>query len=1723
MYQLLLLLSRILVIALLLIFIQDVTGVEDSSGNKDYSSASGSGHSTFSNENISSTNDMSSYSICEPYINYSDCSFHYELANLRSNHLINIGTDVTLLSIISLVGLENISIIGHDNPTVNCDNAGGIYFDNCHNCRVIGITWEKCGKNDSIPVIEIYNSSNIIIENCSFQHSVTQAIALSEMSGNVTINGCKFLFNNQFEGHGTAIHYLSKMKHHSKFQFTISNCNFTHNRASIDKSVVYISPSNNKSMEQVYFMNSVFSSNQGMPIHISHQTVFASGIILFVGNEANSGGGIFITNHSNIIFQNAVIKFINNKALYDGGALYIEKSNVIFKGNSIVTANSNQAMRYGGVLYIGDNSDATFEANCTVTINNTQAKRHGGAMFITQNSHVKFAENSTVTFNKNLATGYGGAVLIHDNSDVTFEGNSTVTITNNRAAFGGAFLMLVNSDVTFKGNSTVIIYNNQATHDGGGALYVRYNCGVTFEANCTVTINNNQGTYGGAIFIGENSDVTFQGNSSVTINNNRAREYGGALYIWNNCDVTFQGNSTISFNNNQAKERGGALRISKYSDVTFKGNSSVIINYNQATDSGGALSIWDNSNITFKDDCTVTINNNKATQHGGALYIQYKCNVKFEGNSMVMINNNQATHNGGAFAIWDMGDVTFRGSSIVTIKNNHATLDGGAFHITIHSVTFEENCRVTINSNKATSNGGALYIYNPTDVTVGVTVKGSSTITFNNNQATYGGALYVLQNSYVILSGRSVVNFYNNPATVSGGALYFSQKCSISFEGNSFVAFYNNTANADGGALYAQDNCNVITKGNSMAIFNNNKALSDGGALYTRIDSDIMFQASTTVQFNDNKATYFGGALRSEYNSNVMFENNCTITFSHNEALQGGAIFTVSDTVFKENSVVLFDSNMATLGGALHISNLTFKENTAVRFTNNEALLNGGALYSGSSITMKQESTITFTNNSAENGGAIFASSSTLLVSEYSNVTFYKNNAERDGGAIYFHNQVDASFTNSSTVTLISNHANNSGGAIYSKITPDTKYFNVSEIYLSSDNTATVIGNLLYIDVSKSCNSSCLNDRILGISNETPYQDLSHKKVSTSPRTLKLHEPAKCIGNNSAVCEKYYIGNIMLGQEITIHPCLLDYYNNPAEVTQFRIFGENHQNYFVHGSEYTSISCNHTIEGIIVIGNETMSSLPLNYSVLFTSNTTRKSERKIISVNLTVELTPCHPGFQYHTKSQKCECYNTRGIVSCSGSSSAIKRGYWFGHVAGMPTVTFCPINYCNFTCCKITNGYYHLSPVRANQCRSHRSGTACGSCEEGHTLSFDSPKCIDVNKCNTGLIILVVMLTVLYWLVVVTAVFIIMYYQVGMGYFYAITYYYSVVDITLSQHTDLSNGLYTTITIISSIVKVTPQFLGQLCLFKNMSGIDQQFIHYIHPLAISVILVIIRWLVRPSKRLSMFISRGINHAICFLLLLSYTLVATTSSQLIRSLTFVNIDNVYTYLSPDIQYFHGRHLAYGIIAIVLALLIVIGLPLLLLLEPYLNGKINFFRIKPLLDQFQGCYKDKYRWFAAYYMICRLIIIIIIIIANFSEIFISRYLLITASTAIALIHVTLEPYTDNILNIFDGAILHLIVLVTALPLFEYFDTFDSSLVVGIAFVLVILPLILFVVMKVFASKHTHKEIAKNFIKQFSFQNKPEHELVAVSNNLTSQNEFDLIVDENMRRNATVIEM
>ena len=141
-------------------------------------------------------------------------------------------------------------------------------------------------------------------------------------------------------------------------------------------------------------------------------------------------------------------------------------------------------------------------------------------------------------------------------------------------------------------------------------------------------------------------------------------------------------------------------------------------------------------------------------------------------------------------------------------------------------------------------------------------------------------------------------------------------------------------------------------------------------------------------------------------------------------------------------------------------------------------------------------------------------------------------------------------------------------------------------------------------------------------------------------------------------------------------------------------------------------------------------------------------------------------------------------------------------------------------------------------------------------------------------------------------------------------------------------------------------------------------------------------------------------------------------------------------------------------AVICELVVGIGLPLLLLLEPLLNRKINFIKIKPLLDQFQGCYKDKYRWFAAYYLICRQVIMLIVFVGN-SNYYNMLFCLQIVLVVIALIHMWAQPYKDKVLNFFDVLLLNIMSVIANINIY----TLLQSVAPGITITLLVLPLFL----------------------------------------------------------------
>ena len=189
-------------------------------------------------ENFFTNDEDDNIHVCCVYGNCTCNSLDHALANLTSNVLINITTDVTLFSLIKGSGLQNVSIIGHNNPTGNCKIFGGIHFTFCQNCIIQGITWDGCGNkitnNLTEPGIRLTNSSNVTIQDCCFQHSIGQVMVLSEVSEDVNINYYNFVNNSHYRGHGAAIHYSyvynTNTSSHCQIMFTMNNCNFANNK-----------------------------------------------------------------------------------------------------------------------------------------------------------------------------------------------------------------------------------------------------------------------------------------------------------------------------------------------------------------------------------------------------------------------------------------------------------------------------------------------------------------------------------------------------------------------------------------------------------------------------------------------------------------------------------------------------------------------------------------------------------------------------------------------------------------------------------------------------------------------------------------------------------------------------------------------------------------------------------------------------------------------------------------------------------------------------------------------------------------------------------------------------------------------------------------------------------------------------------------------------------------------------------------------------------------------------------------------------------------------------------------------------------------------------------------------------------------------------------------------------------------------------------------------------
>ena len=934
------------------------------------------------------------------------------------------------------------------------------------------------------------------------------------------------------------------------------------------------------------------------------------------------------------------------------------------------------------------------------------------------------------------------------------------------------------------------------------------------------------------------------------------------------------------------------------------------------------------------------------------------------------------------------------------------------------------------------NNMNALSIVTPSHATkLNVTINISNSYIYGNvasdadiyySHATKLGVLRIavrsnttsvtIANSYFYNNFNGAVGIHVNPYTTECD----STSASITFTN---VTIYNTTTTDD--VSYASIASVSIVTINVRAVttgFSNVRFISNH---YSRYSGEVLLVENNVVCDMDFSHVYTNL-------TNCSFDHNTAygrVVFLHIKTNTDGGMFTYYQIILSKCN---FDNNFGS-ESIVYILGPTSSEGFTPKavvdnstFSNNK----GTVLYSIIS-SFHFDQFVSFTNNTANSGAAIYFEEVHHISSENSDVRFINNCAIQRGGALYFN--------------LVSAYCN-----VFS--IP----FNATFI----NNSANIAGNSIYFSIPQGCHViTDPNDKssLLYVPNKFSYFQPAYIKsppTVTSPYRIKLHSPAIWIHNSS---NDYSIQEPkMLGEPIQINASVLDYFNNITEPVTFFINCETCGDDYVLSTYQITVHYQSLHEFKVfpssLASGDVMTYTNISVTLLAILSPVYKS----ISATLLIELSPCRTGYLFGKTQQQCVCYLYPDIVHCTEQYVEIKIGYWVGPLTEHYTSSICPSNYCNFA--KRTEsspGYYDLPRKPDDQCSSHRTGVACGECKSGYTLAYDSPDCINTDKCSAGMTILVIVLTILYWIAIVVGVFGLMYFQfqISSGYAYGIIYFYSIVDVLLVN--DVSEGIFHLVGVLSSFAKLNPQLFGQLCLVEGLSGIDQQFIHYSHALAVSLILIIIILVKKYSPRLTVLFGRCVIRVICILLLLSYTCLASTSLQLLRPLIFKDVNEVHTYSSPDIKYFTGRHLVYAIVAILCEVIVVIGLPLFLLLEPFLRRRFNLVRIKPLIDQFQGCYKDKYRWFAAYYLICRQVIILIVYVGN-GNYYYMLYGLQTTCVIIAMIHGWVQPYKNNLLNGLDEVILLTLVLIVNLNLFSLSSFIPTNY---LSVVLVILPLLL----------------------------------------------------------------
>ena len=270
------------------------------------------------------------------------------------------------------------------------------------------------------------------------------------------------------------------------------------------------------------------------------------------------------------------------------------------------------------------------------------------------------------------------------------------------------------------------------------------------------------------------------------------------------------------------------------------------------------------------------------------------------------------------------------------------------------------------------------------------------------------------------------------------------------------------------------------------------------------------------------------------------------------------------------------------------------------------------------------------------------------------------------------------------------------------------------------------------------------------------------------------------------------------------------------------------------------------------------------------------------------------------------------------------------------------------------------------SQCQFNRTGILCSQCQNHLSMVFGSSRCMEC----TNLHILITIIVIVAGIVLVILLYLLNL-TVTIGTINGIIFYANIVSINDSVFL-VNDNVFKPLRVFVSFVNLD---LGiETCFYNGMDSYAKRWLHLFFPFYLIIIAISIITTSRYSSRILRLTYTRSLPVLATLFLLSYTGVLRTVLTVLFSYSTITHlpsghQQIVWSIDASVPLFGLKFTIIFITCLVLFLLL-IPFNITLLFTRYLFHFTIISHFKPILDAFQGSYKDRYYYWVGVHMIMR---------------------------------------------------------------------------------------------------------------------------------------------------------